>query len=93
MKMDAKEYISLYKMYADESDRQFEEILEKINGVMDSYIILAKEKYREVENVFEDMCFFTDIRKKKYHQICEKIHVPMREILNTVQKESSQIEK
>src|SRR5699024_2159482 len=64
MKEDVQEDVqgdaNLYEMYASQSDKQFEEILEKIDDVMNSYIMLAKEKYGEIEKVSGDICFFSD---------------------------------
>ena len=95
MKEDVQEDVqgdaNLYEMYASQSDKQFEEILEKIDDVMDSYIMLAKEKYSEIEKVSGDICFFSDFGKRKWKQIYEKIHNPIREMLRTVRVESFHI--
>ena len=91
MKEDVQGDANLYEMYASQSDKQFEEILEKIDDVMDSYIMLAKEKYGEIEKVSGDICFFSDFGKRKWKQIYEKIHNPIREMLRTVRVESYHI--
>lgn len=91
MKEDVQGDANLYEMYASQSDKQFEEILEKIDDVMDSYIMLAKEKYGEIEKVSGDICFFSDFGKRKWKQIYEKIHNPIREMLRTVRVESFHI--
>lgn len=91
MKEDVQGDANLYEMYASQSDKQFEEILEKIDDVMDSYIMLAKEKYSEIEKVSGDICFFSDFGKRKWKQIYEKIHNPIREMLRTVRVESFHI--
>ena len=87
MKKDVQGDAKLYGMYASQSDKQFEEILEKIDDVMDSYMMLAKEKYSEIEKVSGDICFFLDFGKRKWKQIYEKIHNPIREMLRTVRVE------
>ena len=91
MKKDVQGDAKLYGMYASQSDKQFEEILEKIDDVMDSYMMLAKEKYSEIEKVSGDICFFLDFGKRKWKQIYEKIHNPIREMLRTVRVESYHI--
>ena len=91
MKKDVQGDTKLYGMYASQSDKQFEEILEKIDDVMDSYMMLAKEKYSEIEKVSGDICFFLDFGKRKWKQIYEKIHNPIREMLRTVRVESYHI--
>ena len=91
MKKDVQGDAKLYGMYASQSDKQFEEILEKIDDVMDSYMMLAKEKYSEIEKVSGDICFFSDFGKRKWKQIYEKIHNPIREMLRTVRVESYHI--
>ena len=91
MKEDVQGDANLYEMYVSQSDKQFEEILEKIDDVMDSYIMLAKEKYSEIEKVSGDICFFLDFGKRKWKQIYEKIHNPIREMLRTVRVESYHI--
>ena len=91
MKEDVQGDANLYEMYASQSDKQFEEILEKIDDVMDSYMMLAKEKYSEIEKVSGDICFFLDFGKRKWKQIYEKIHNPIREMLRTVRVESYHI--
>ena len=91
MKKDVQGDAKLYGMYASQSDKQFEEILEKIDDVMDSYMMLAKEKYSEIEKVSGDICFFLDFGKRKWKQIYEKIHNPIREMLRTVRVESFHI--
>ena len=91
MKKDVQGDAKLYGMYASQSDKQFEEILEKIDDVMDSYMMLAKEKYSEIEKVSGDICFFLDFGKRKRIQIYEKIHNPIREMLRTVRVESYHI--
>ena len=91
MKKDVQGDAKLYGMYASQSDKQFEEILEKIDDVMDSYMMLAKERYSEIEKVSGDICFFLDFGKRKWKQIYEKIHNPIREMLRTVRVESYHI--
>lgn len=91
IKKDVQGDAKLYGMYASQSDKQFEEILEKIDDVMDSYMMLAKEKYSEIEKVSGDICFFLDFGKRKWKQIYEKIHNPIREMLRTVRVESYHI--
>ena len=91
MKEDVQGDANLYEMYVSQSDKQFEEILEKIDDVMDSYMMLAKEKYSEIEKVSGDICFFLDFGKRKWKQIYEKIHNPIREMLRTVRVESYHI--
>ena len=91
MKKDVQGDAKLYGMYASQTDKQFEEILEKIDDVMDSYMMLAKEKYSEIEKVSGDICFFLDFGKRKWKQIYEKIHNPIREMLRTVRVESYHI--
>ena len=91
MKKDVQGDAKLYGMYASQSDKQFEEILEKIDDVMDSNMMLAKEKYSEIEKVSGDICFFLDFGKRKWKQIYEKIHNPIREMLRTVRVESYHI--
>ena len=91
MKKDVQGDAKLYGMYASQSDKQFEEILEKIDDVMDSYMMLAKEKYSEIEKVSGDICFFLDFGKRKWKKKKKKIHNPIREMLRTVRVESYHI--
>jgi len=73
------------KLMLSQNKRDADNYLNKLNKVMDGYILLSKISYKEAENAIGHIGYFTG--KKTWLKLYKDIHKPIRDKLNHVREE------